>query len=61
MKTVDRKYMKTVDIHRKMFYYKSTIQLVARICLLMKVLKDEGKRKNNLYDLIKEERNYEKN
>lgn len=36
--TVDRKYMKTVDILNDLNYDKATIQLVARICLLVKML-----------------------
>lgn len=38
MVTVDRKYMKTVDIQKKLNYDKATIQLVARICLLVRIL-----------------------
>ena len=38
MVTVYRKYMKTVDIQKKLNYDKATIQLVARICLLVRML-----------------------
>lgn len=38
MVTVDRKCVKTVDILNDLNYDKATIQLVARICLLVKML-----------------------